>query len=450
MLIQKAAAIITAAVAAATGFAQLRFANWNITFYDHGRIPEFQTAIYGIFEGRQFAPDVLVCQELLSSNGRDIFLFVLNTAPFSPGDWDASPFINGNDTESLIFYRTSKVHFLGTTVVSEGSGDADNQPRNIYRYDFQPIGYNDQSSTIYCYSTHMKSGSTSTDKNRRLIEAQKIREDAALLPPGSHFVVSGDFNIPASSEAAYQRLVGASFGGGRVQDPVFSAGTWRNNASFTFLHTQDPAGGGGMDDRFDQILVSNSLINNDGMDYIGDATTAFSVNTWNDSNHSFRVWGNDGTSFNQQLTIFGNTMVGQEIAQALVGAALNTGHLPVYLDFRVPPVLDCETVVDFGNLVQGSTANRTIHVSNEGNVNLWTANGIAPLNYSIQPQAPFSAPTDSFTAYAGDSPSEQIISLDTSKPGVYRGTLTITSNAPDQPTWLVHCRARIVGERRPR
>ncbi len=143
-------------------------------------------------------------------------------------------------------------------------------------------------------------------------------------------------------------------------------------------------------------------------------------------------------------------MVGQEIAQALVGAALNTGHLPVYLDFRVPPVLDCETVVDFGNLVQGSTANRTIHVSNEGNVNLWTANGIAPLNYSIQPQAPFSAPTDSFTAYAGDSPSEQIISLDTSKPGVYRGTLTITSNAPDQPTWLVHCRARIVGERRPR
>ena len=61
--------------------------------------------------------------------------------------------------------------------------------------------------------------------------------------------------------------------------------------------------------------------------------TPYSTTTWNDPNQSYRVWGNDGTSFNKSLTIAGNAEVGASIAQSLVNDATPAGgHLPVFLD----------------------------------------------------------------------------------------------------------------------
>jgi len=54
--------------------AQLRIANWNVTNYSSGRVSAFQTAIYGVFQGRSMAPDVLIGQEFLSAAGVNAFL----------------------------------------------------------------------------------------------------------------------------------------------------------------------------------------------------------------------------------------------------------------------------------------------------------------------------------------------------------------------------------------
>ena len=61
-------------------------------------------------------------------------------------------------------------------------------------------------------------------------------------------------------------------------------------------------------------------------DYVGNPAIPYSTTTWDDPNHSYRSWGNDGTSFNVSLTIAGNQMVGETIAQALVDSALGGGH----------------------------------------------------------------------------------------------------------------------------
>lgn len=333
---------------------QLRVVNWNVTNYTSGRVTEFETAIYGMFSGRTMAPDVFIGEEFTSASAVTNFLNILNNAPNSPADWAAAPFVDGPDTDSALFYRISKVFLAtdlspnGVTVVATGGVDP-NHPRNIMRYDVRIQGFNTAETTIAIYATHMKAGSTATDQARRLVEAERIRDDAELLPAGWHFLIGGDFNIQDSSQAAYQELVGSQVNNdGRFFDPINTPGSWNNNFAFRIVHTQDPSGIGGMDDRLDLILLSDSLIDGLGMDYIGDSSIPYSTITWDDPNHSYRSWGNDGTSFNTTLTVSGNQMVGAVIAQALVDAGNGNGHLPVFLDLVIPDIQSGACCTDCG------------------------------------------------------------------------------------------------------
>ncbi|MBN1510428.1 MAG: hypothetical protein JXB13_00295 [Phycisphaerae bacterium] len=343
------------AVASVVSADEIRIANWNVTNYESGRASEFQTAIYGQYSGRTMAPDVLIGQEFISAAAVTNFLTILNTAAGSPGDWAAADFVDGPDTDSAFFYRTGKATLAtdlspnGVTIVAVG-GAAPNHPRNIMRYDIRLAAGTSAETVLAIYSTHMKSGSGSDDKQRRLLEAQRVRDDAESLPAGWHFLIGGDFNIQSSAQEAYQELVGSQANNdGRFFDPINTPGSWNNTYAFRIVHTQDPIGAGGMDDRHDQILLSAGLIDGLGLDYIGDASVPYSTSTWNDANHSYRSWGNDGTSYNTTLTISGNQMVGAVIAQALVNCAAGAGHLPVFLDLRVPPCIadfECDGDID--------------------------------------------------------------------------------------------------------
>jgi len=429
---------------AASTSAQLRITTWNVTNYSSGREEAFQTAIYGAYQGRSMSPDVIIGQEFLSQAGVDIFQNLLNSAPGSPGDWAASLFINGHDTDSAFFYRTGKVAFLGVTVVSHG-GTSPDHPRNIQRYDIRPVGYSSAGATLACYSSHMKSGSSSDDKDRRLLEAELIRGDAESLPAGWHFLLGADLNIPSSGQLAYQELVGSQEDdAGRFFDPIKTPGSWQNNWGFRFVHTQDPAGAGGMDDRFDQLLLSSGLVDGEGLDYIGDVSAPYSTTTWDDPNHSYRSWGNDGTSFNTSLTVIGNTMVGATIAQALVASAVGQGHLPVYLDLCVPARIESDELIDFGQVQQGAVAEAVLTVNNNGDVLLWTAGGVADLAYSLETTDAFSVPSGPFVESPGAPGNCHVVEMDTSTIGPINGTLTILSNAPDEPVRIVPLLGEVV------
>ncbi len=424
--------------------AQLRVVTWNVTNYTSGRVADFQTAIYSEFDGRSMSPDVFIGQEFLSQTGVNNFLSILNTAPGSPGDWAAAPFVNGPDTDNAFFYRTSKVSFLGHTVVSTGSVSP-NHPRNLDRYDIKLNGYTADSAVIACYSTHMKAGSGSNDQSRRLEEAQEMRDDSEALPAGWNFVVGGDFNIQRSSQSAYQWMVGSQANNdGRFFDPISRPGSWNNSSTYRTLHTQDPSGAGGMDDRHDQILVSGSLVDGDGLDYLGDPGVPYSLSTWDDPNHSYRSWGNDGTSYNGSLATTGNTMVGPTIAQALKTTASGGGHLPVFLDLLVPALVGSDSSIDFGDVTQNTLALMSLSVFNDGDLALWSADGINALDYSLSAGAGATAPGGSFSHDAGDAPNAHSIFIDTSVIGPFASTVTILSNDPDTPARVVTLSANIV------
>ncbi len=422
------AGVVSIGMLAGTAAAQLRVATWNISNYAGGRASDLQTAIYASFEGRSMRPDVIVTQEFLSTSARDAFLQILNTAPGSPGDWATVQFIDGPDTDSAFFYRTTKVVSLGVTVVSQGGTDPQ-PPRNTYRYDFHPVGYGggNGSGTIAWYAVHMKAGSSSTDQARRQVEAQRIRDDflGTIVPRGWAGVVAGDFNVQSSNQAAYQTLAGA---GAAFLDPIKTPGSWNNNSSFRFVHTQDPAGAGGMDDRHDQILISGLLANGTGLDYIGNVAVPYSTTTWDDPNHSYRAWGNDGTSFDNTLRVTGNTMVGASIAQSLITVCNGAGHLPIVLDMRVPAVAGATPSLNFGSVAQGSSASVAVQVWNSANATLWTPAGVDSLRYTLAASGGFGAPGGTFADEAGGTANTHTITIDTSTSGIKSGVITISSN----------------------
>ncbi|MBC7834157.1 MAG: hypothetical protein H7Y88_03535 [Phycisphaerales bacterium] len=435
--------------------AQLRVATWNISNFNGGREADLRTAIYGVFEGRALAPDAFATQEFLSQAAVDAFVAILNTAPGSPGDWAAAGFINGPDTDSAFFYRTTKVQYIGTTIIAVGSSAITNQPRNTYRYDFRPIGYASSPATLGLYSVHMKAQGGDNDAARRLIEAQRIRDNAegvntngpgSALPAGYRFLMAGDTNIQTSAAPEYVELVGSQPSNtGRLFDPITSPGNWNNIFGFRFIHTQDPfPGGGGMDDRHDQILLCADLVDGEGMSYIGNSSIPYSTATWNDPNQSYRAWGNDGTTFNAALRVAGNTMVGPIIAQAIINSCASSGHLAVMLDLRVPPKGSAPLSIDFGSVPQGSTAAATLEVQNAGDVALWGAAGVADLLYSFSPPPRFGAPGGAFIEPPGGGAATHQLTLDTSTPGAVSGTLIITTNDPDAPELEIELAANIV------
>ncbi|MCA9243131.1 MAG: hypothetical protein KDA32_04190 [Phycisphaerales bacterium] len=436
--------------------AQLRVVTWNISNYSGGNASNVETAVYGVFEGRSMSPDVFICQEFLSASASNSFLSILNAAPGSPGDWAAAPFINGPDTDSAFFYRTSRVLFKGVTVVATG-GTSPNHPRNIQRYDIQPIGYfvpecfdpnnptdmncpvtGGGKATIACYSVHMKAGSTGDDQARRLLEAQRIRDDAEALPANWMFLIAGDYNIQSSTQSAYQELTGSQANNaGRFFDPINTPGGWNNNGAFRFVHTQDPIGAGGMDDRHDQILLSGNLVDGAEFDYIGNASVPYSTTTWNDTNHSYRSYGNDGTSYNTTLTTTGNTMVGPTIALSLQAMASGAGHLPVFLDIRLPAKVSSVEVLDFGTVVLGGFAEQPLDIAHGGAVARWGVNGLEDLTYSLSHSQGLLDPNVEYTLSAGDAPNTHMIEVLTDTVGLINETVTIHSNAPEDPDRVV-------------
>ena len=439
------------------GLAQLRVATWNVTNFgaseSTARKTAFQTAIFSSYQGRSMNPDILVAQELQGSGGVSAFLAMLNSAPGQSGQWAAAtPFVTTGDSDSAFFYRTNKVQFQGLANIT---GD----PRDTQRYDFKLLGYDATSTTnplMSLYSSHLKSGTTTggTDESRRLFEARNIRTDAATQSAaGRHVLIGGDFNIGTSNDDSYRALVDSSttnnsnqtVTGGRFFDPInssFTAGgstvTWNNNNAYRFLHTQDPYGAGGMDDRMDFILTGGTMRDGKGLEYIGSATAAYSTTTWDDPNHSYRAWGNDGTSFNSTINTTSNAMVGNTIAAAIRDSVGNTnpnntgGHLPIFLDLKLPADLKvAQSSLNFGTAVLGSTSQLAVDISNAVDAAIWGASGAQNTTFSLSLSGTgFALPTGA-TLGTGQSVS-RLISMDTTTAGIRNAILLITDNATGQ------------------
>lgn len=409
-----ALALVLATVAHAPTAHALRIVNWNILNYPGAggasREPHFRTVLAPL------GADVIVVQEIQSDAGvtsfRDNVLNVLE-----PGQWASAPFINGNDTDNALFYKPAKVQFLGQWAWYPN-------PANLLRlvncYRLKPVGYSGAAAELRIYSQHLKS--STGFESQRLAEATGIRDSMNAVPPGTHCILAGDFNIYSGAEPAFTKLLESQADNdGRLYDPLNAPLITWNTGSVAAIHTQSPclsgclngAASGGLDDRFDMVLPTYNLNDGQGLDLL--AATYKSV-------------GNDGLHYNKNMTDTPTIPEGSAYANALWNAS---DHLPVRLDLQLPAKISAPAALAFGAVIVGGPATQNLAVGNAA---------VAPadaLTYGMTPGAGFTSPGGTFNVAAGAAPGLHAIGMSTTTAGAKSGGLTISSDDPDAPSFNV-------------
>ena len=177
-------------------------------------------------------------------------------------------------------------------------------------------------SFVICVVAHLKSSSGAENEEKRSIMANNTMNWLDNFDDDNNYMMMGDFNVYSPTEPAYQAFLNYENTSLRFNDPVEQYGNWHNNSYYSAYHTQSThttsngcASTGGMDDRFDFILISNSIKEGTkDVHYIED---------------SYWAVGQDGQHFNQSLIASpANTTVPSDVLDALY---YNSDHLPVIL-----------------------------------------------------------------------------------------------------------------------
>lgn len=299
-------AALLCVVVVASGQTTLKIMSYNSLNYpgsDRTRDGYFKTVIQAA------NPDILVVQEMTSLSGVSMYLSnILNAA--GVGTYSAGTFIDGStDTENAVFYKADKVSFVSNTRIPT-------ELRDINEFKFFHAA---SAETLRVFSVHLKASAGSSNEAQRAREVANLRTWTNGLPNGSNFMVTGDFNLYSSSEAAYQALVLDQSGNdGHFVDTHPLSGTW-NAAGYAAYHTQstrtatysDGGSTGGLDDRFDLMLFSRGMIEAGGITYQTGSLTAI---------------GNDGAHYNMGVATLPNGAADATLAYALEHAS---DHLPV-------------------------------------------------------------------------------------------------------------------------
>lgn len=284
------------------GQERVKIMTYNLLQYPNDYVSRneyFQTVVSTV------NPDILVVQEMKTNAGFNMFASQVLDGTYSSGDFNENDFLN-----NALYYKTDSFQFLSNIPIPTDLRDI-NQFTLVHRT---------TADTIIIYSAHLKS--SQGYELQRLSEINSLREVTDRLHDEAYYMVVGDFNIYTSNEPAFQRLLDQS-SSGYFLDPLNAPGDWNNNPNFAYLHTQstrsatigDGGASGGLDDRFDMILISQSVLDYGGIDYI-DGT--------------YKPIGNDGAHFNKSINELPNNAVSAEVANSLFFAS---DHLPVTAEF---------------------------------------------------------------------------------------------------------------------
>ena len=331
------------------GFAQtqtIRMMHYNLLFYTEtsssgcnsstNNLNTKDAALRTIID--YVEPDVFVVNEIGSnvSYADRIVNNVLNTN--GRQGYQHGPLTNysGGAIANMLFYNSAKLafhsHFYLTTV---------NRDINGYKmYYITPnLAHGDTVFTTFILM-HLKAGTGNDNAQKRLSQVTRLMNYLENTGLYGNICLSGDFNIYGASEDAYQQLIHYSNSLYKFYDPINMEAEWNNSYSSRYVHTQSThsddngcASSGGLDDRFDFILVSSPV-------YYGSRKVSF-------VDGSYTALGNDGNHFNKSINYSTNQAVPSSVANALYNMS---DHLPVIMDLAVdvsPVSVSAPSIADF-------------------------------------------------------------------------------------------------------
>jgi hypothetical protein len=325
--------IFTILTSTAQPYDTLRVMSYNLTNYGNTidactnatngpaiKNPEFKTIV------KYVMPDILgVCE--------------MNTNPVF-----ANNFMNNVlNTDGITYYKksnqqvepagtlTSILYYNSEKLVLNKQSYASTSPRlthhfRLYLKTNQLV--NGDTVWINVLAGHLKAGNTAADATDRANSATTIRNFLNGFSKKENCLIMGDFNTYRSSEVAFQNLTAAGTKPAyQFLDPVNRVGSWTSNSAYSDVHTQCPSNGlnpgcysgGGLDDRFDFILMNRHMLNDSsGLKFI---------------TGTYKALGNDGSHYNKSIIESPtNNSAPSAVLQSLYKAS---DHLPVIAWLRV-------------------------------------------------------------------------------------------------------------------
>ena len=274
---------------------------------------------------------------------------------------------NANDgLANCLFYDKNKVDLI------EQLPSIQTSVRDINLY---KLKYKATNTIFHIAIAHLKASNTVTDQAKRAEMTAAFMEwlDTYQGEGKENFMIMGDFNVYTSSEEAFQNLINPE--PAKTQstfwDPIDKLGNWNKNSAFAKYFTQstvttsdDCKSNGGMDDRFDFILVSTSILNGTkGFRYVSD---------------SYCALGQDGNRFDQSLIVPTNYSLPNDVINAL---AAMSDHLPIVADFDVTITgieqynINANFVVNINNDEQNINYQIKTNVPRQIKMNIYSVDG---------------------------------------------------------------------------
>ena len=317
---------------AQAGIDSLKIMNYNLTNYGNNfggctsanngltlKNPEFKTIV------KYVNPDILgACEVNVNPAIANNFLAnVLNTdgvTYYKKSNFQAEGF---SDITSVLYFNSNKLTLAGQSFVNTS-------PRYVHHYrlyvNAESLALGD-TIWINILATHLKAGAGTSDQTERANAAKSVRTYLNNFPKTENCLIMGDFNVYRNTEAAYQNLTET---GTRPTyqflDPINRVGSWGSNSSYADVHTQCPIrsgnscfSGGGLDDRFDFILMNRHMLNDSaGLKY---------------KPGTYKAIGNDGRHFDRAIN---ESPTNNSVpANVLLSLTKASDHLPVVATLQV-------------------------------------------------------------------------------------------------------------------
>ncbi len=276
-------------------------------------------------------PDILVCNEVGANfaNGYYLLTNALNIngeTKWGQANYNAT---TNADLSNMLYFNKEKIALLSQTTISKDTNNFDLvRLIDVYHLYYKDSNLSASTDTVFftVLAAHLKASNGSAERAIRAKTTAAVMNYLDINNVQGNVFFCGDLNVYKGSEAGFQNLVNYTANASvRFVDPIGAIGSWNNNASYAYAHTQSVrsssngcAAGGGMDDRLDFILMSDEVINN--------------VNKVRYISNSYKALGQDGLRFNGSINSPTNYTLPANVINALYNMS---DHLPVYASLEV-------------------------------------------------------------------------------------------------------------------
>ena len=285
-------------------------------------------------------PDIFMICELKNEIASN-YLFENAVLPFNANFSKAEFKPSESPAKSLlqmIYYNSNKLELEYNEVIPTGIRDI-----NHYTFIIKSENSTDEITRIEVFVTHLKASRGNENMQKRLASVENFTRELDRLPEDSFVIFAGDFNFYTSNEPGFQKIIDKN-NSIQLIDPIdrlcpafpenginyfnednYDSTYFWNNESFADVHSQSArngqvngdGSGGGMDDRFDFIMMSKNFTTSSTLSYKTD---------------SYKTVGNNSNCYNSFVS---NSTCTGEFSQELRNALyFFSDHLPITMEME--------------------------------------------------------------------------------------------------------------------